>query len=425
MLPSLSRLTPESIESNIQDHKVILFSPRSRTQNAMLGAFIKVRDAYLYTLTPQDSSLDSFLRNLIESLAQDNPRFGGQTIQALGARKLKVADLADALVADLGSLKPRARALILDSFDFLPITEDVIAFLEKLILALPDNSKLVINSRRLSYEPWQSLVHSGEAVVLGEEQALDGGILTASADAKHPHLEVYAFGRGSVYINGREIEEWDGPLPRNLFFYFMDHPMVTRDEIFETFWPGMGHREATNVFHVTKRKITERVGVEMTGYSTGFYKPSKDMIFHYDVAHFEAEIADATRQENKSIEGWYKAVQLYRNAYLMASNMPWINERREQLRLAYANALISVGRIYKSLRETEKAVHFYLRALNEVPDREDIHRDLMTVYEDRGERDKALNQYKILKTRLRQAYGIAPSEATRKLYALLTGEEAQ
>src|SRR5258708_2383810 len=389
----------------------------------MLTVFGERRDGYLYTVTPQDSSLDNFLKGLIEGIVLDNPGFGPQTNQALGARTLKVADLADALVTDLGSLKPRARVLILDWLCFLPVTEDVVAFLDKLVAALPTDFQLVINARRLSYEPWQSLVHSGEAVVLGEEQALEGGVLTPSANAKRPHLEVYAFGLGSVYINGREIGEWDGPLPRNLFFYFMDHPLVTRDEIFETFWPGMGHREATNVFHVTKRKITERVGVEMTGYSTGFYKPSKDMVFHYDVAHFETEVAGATRNETKSIEGWYRAVQLYRNAYLMAANMSWINERREQLRLEYANALIAIGRIYKSLRETDKAVHYYLRALNEVPEREDIHRDLMTIYEERRERDKALQQYKILKARLRQAYGITPSEATRKLYGMLSGEE--
>ena len=40
--------------------------------------------------------------------------------------------------------------------------------------------------------------------------------------------------------------------------------MVTRDEIFETFWPGLPTKEATNVFHVTKRKISERLGYELT-----------------------------------------------------------------------------------------------------------------------------------------------------------------
>jgi len=106
-------------------------------------------------------------------------------------------------------------------------------------------------------------------------------------------------GRGYAYINGNSIDEWDGPLPRSVFFYFVDHPLMTRDEILETFWPEVGKQEATNVFHVTKLKITERIGFEMTVYSSGFYRPSKDMIFHYDVAQFEGEIKEAIKREDK------------------------------------------------------------------------------------------------------------------------------
>ncbi len=102
--------------------------------------------------------------------------------------------------------------------------------------------------------------------------------------------------------------------------------------------------------------------------------------------------------------------------------MPWIDERREHLRLTYASALISVGRIFKSLNETDKAISFYLRALREVPQREDIHRDVMTIYEGRGERDKAVAQYKALKDILKRTLGITPSSATRTLYSMLTGE---
>jgi len=337
---------------------------------------------------------------------------------------VKAADVTDALIADLQALKPRARLLILDSFDFLSVTDDVVAFLNKLVEALPKDMRLVINGRKLSYDPWQNLVQSGEAVVLGEEQAFDGGILTSDADTKHPHLEVYAFGRGHVFANGREIEDWDGPLPRNLFFYFVDLPLVTRDELFEVFWPGMRQREATNVFHVTKRKITERLGFEMTDYSNRFYKPSNDVIFHYDVAHFEREFAQAERLEGEeALSNWSRAIHLYRNPYLMTSTMPWIEERREALRLQHATALLAAARIQQSQQESDKALHFYLRALNEVPDREDIYRELMTLYEERGEHDKAIKGYKILKNRLRRAYGIIPSDATRKVYSLLSGEE--
>ncbi len=422
MIESLTSLTPEYLESAFRDFKAILFSPRFHNRNALLSAFVEGQNTYFYSLTANEATLDTFVEGLIQALGEDNPGFGKQTTQALNVRRLDLSDLADALVNDLATLKPRAHLLVLDSFDFLEVTDDVSIFFQKFVEALPDETHLIVNARYLRSEPWQTLVHSGKAIVLGEDQALDGGILVPSADTKNPHLEVYALGKGNVYVNGNPVVEWDGPLPRHLFFYFMDHPMVTRDEIFEMFWPGVGQKEATNVFHVTKRKITERVGFEITAYSGGFYRPSKAMNLHYDVAYFENGIAEATGRDDASVDDWYRAIRFYRNAYLVTSTVPWVVERREQLRLHYANALIAIARLYNTMKDSDKAVYFYLRALNEVPDREDIYRDLMTLYQERGERDKALNQYDILQHRLYAAYRITPSEPTRELYAILSKE---
>src|SRR6185436_12766505 len=130
-----------------------------------------------------------------------------------------------------------------------------------------------------------------------------------------PHLEVYGFSGGSVFMNGLPVESWDGPLPRNLFYYFVDHPMVTRDELFETFWPELPTKEATNVFHVTKRKISERLGFELTAYSGGFYRPSGQMAVHYDVRNFETLLGAVSFEDEELTEvppAWYSAIHLYR-----------------------------------------------------------------------------------------------------------------
>jgi len=266
--------------------------------------------------------------------------------------------------------------------------------------------------------PWMKFIRSGDAAVLGEQMVLDGGIFDPALP-EGPQLEVYGFGSGHVYVDGLPLDTWDGPLPRNLFFYFIDHPMVTRDEVFETFWPGLPTKEATNVFHVTKRKVSERLGYELTGYSGGFYRPSGQLNVHYDVARFEQDNSEAVKHD--SVDSWFKVIRMYRSEFLHYATMPWVEQRREELRITYASALISVGRIYKSLHEADKAIHFYLRALREVPEREDIHRDLITIYEGQGERDKAIAQYLYLKDYLRRTLGISPSQPTRTLYTMLTG----
>jgi DNA-binding SARP family transcriptional activator len=421
-LKTLTDLTADDVLALVKNYQILLFSPRLRNRNALLAQFIPTPGAYYYTLSPEDTTLPQLLQGLAHGLQDISHDFGSEVTQALGQRKTKPADFADALLADLKRAKPAPAYLILDGLDVLDLNADTVAFFQRLCDALPRTLHLIINSRILSYDPWLSLVHAGKAFVIGEENALGGGIFDPHEQRTH-HLEVYSFSTGSVFVDGIPIDSWDGPLPRNLFFYFIDHPMVTRDEIFETFWPELNTKEATNVFHVTKRKVSERLGFELTAYAGGFYRPSKQMKLHYDVAHFEEnyQLGQKATADLSVIETWYKAIRLYRNEFLHNFDMPWINERREHLKLEYVEALVNVARIYKALNKLDDAIHYYLRSLRQVPTREDIHRELMTLYEQKGERHKALSQYQALKEILQRTLHIGPSKATVALFDMLSG----
>ena len=410
MLKSLTGLSLSDIDTQIQDYAVVLLSPHLRNRNALLAGFITSQETFLHTLSNLEITLPTFAAGLCADLRDFFPNFGSHTLQAVDATP---TDLADTLAFDLKQLKSGLRVLILDDLDWITANDEFATFFEHLIAKFPHGMKLVINSRTLSDRPWGKLVRADKAIVLGEQSILNVGIFTAS---DKPQLEVYGFGTGHVYVNGLPIDTWDGPLPRNLFFFYIDHPMVTRDEIFETFWPGLGTKEATNVYHVTKRKVSERLGYEITSYSSGFYRPSDEFDLQYDVKSFENEVALGEEEHNESIDPLHRAIKLYGYEFLHSNNMSWISERRDQLRLTYTSALIRLGRIYQAHNETDMAIGFYLRALREVPEREDIHRDLMSIYSVRGEREKMIAQYKSLEENLKRTLGIAPSSATRALY---------
>lgn len=422
MMPTKPLVNP-GIEMQIEKLPLVLFAPRLRNSNVLLSHFLhNSATVFFYALTAVDTDLYTFLGHMVQSAQDFTPGFGKQTHQALMQPGATAADLVDAFLADLSKVKPKPKYVILDEFDYLVDSIEVRAFFDCLIATLPRDMHLVINSRQLPYEPWHAYVHAGTAAVLGTDAVLDGSILNPESPDS-PHLEVYGFGSGRVYVNGIPVDTWDGPLPRNLFYYFIDHPMITRDEIFETFWPELPTKEATNVFHVTKRKISERLGYELTAYSGGFYRPSEQMMLHYDVARFEEAIKVGRElPPAESLDAWQAAIHLYRSQFLHKVGMPWIDRRREELRLIYAEALISVGRLYKAQGDSELAVSYYLRALREVPQREDIHRDVMNLYEKSGERSKAIAQYKLLSDTLKRTLNITPSKTTRTLYHSLIGE---
>jgi DNA-binding SARP family transcriptional activator len=407
----------QPIISQIGDQPLVLIEPHYPFRNTIVAWFLEPAEkTYAYALRSEDATLRTFLKNLVAYLSELNSGFGSQTIQALDQATTSPQDLADSFLADLNTLNPRPHFFILDEFDHLLPQLNVKIFFQRLIRAMPKGLHFVINSRLLSYVLWAEFVRSGDAVVIGSSTALDQGIFNRTVP-EMPHLEVYGFRGGQVYVNGLPVTTWDGPLPKNLFYYLIDHLMVTRDEIFETFWPKLPIKDATNVFHVTKRKVSERLGYELTAYSGGFYRPSSEIALHYDVACFENAIAQALAQrDDQSVDHWRSAVLLYRSEFLHNIEMPWIEQRREQLRLQYAEALISLGRWYTASGNTEQAIAYFLRALREVPLREDIHRDTMTLYQRRGESEKAILQYKRLSEILKQTLNIAPSKLTLKLY---------
>src|SRR4029077_14782627 len=68
-------------------------------------------------------------------------------------------------------------------------------------------------------------------------------------------VEIFGLGPGTVMLDSEPIDSWEGHLPRLLFFFALDRPVVTRSEICQAFWPELNTDQAVNVFHVTKRRL--------------------------------------------------------------------------------------------------------------------------------------------------------------------------
>lgn len=414
----------ESFREATEGKKVVLLYPRTNHRNAFLSYFLRDLGEGLlyYRLSERGEGLAIWLRDLIDELRQSADGFGGSLDGALESGA--AADWGEALAADLAALELERAVLYLDELDRIPQDGELCLFMNALIANLPAKAQLAINSRLLTYDPWMSWVRRGEVVVLGAEHRSSNLLFTQQTKSK-PQLEVYAFGRGHAVSNGREIARWDGALPRDLFFYLVDNPLVTRDHIFEIFWPKLSVRDATNVFHVTKRKITERISVqvddgqnyELTHYSTGFYEPSDKIARHYDVADFEwamegALLSDDARERERL---YLRAIEIYKAPFLQQIQIPWVAARREQLKSMYAEALIGMARLKMEQSAWQEALGFCARALKEAPQREDLHRSAMQTYINLGRNADARQHYKLFERLLKRKLGAQPSDETKAL----------
>jgi len=236
-------------------------------------------------------------------------------------------------------------------------------------------------------------------------------------------LEVRALGTGRVMLNGRLVDNWDGTLPRALFFYLVDRGMTTRSQIFETFWPNLSVREATNVFHVTKRKISEVLGVDLTVYWSGFYHISSEIQLSYDAVLFSEMLTNsAVAPAEKAVQLFSNAISLYQGNFLTSMDVPWVQKRREELIVNYGEALASLAKALEQGGEKEKALGLYIRASMTNRQREDIARSIMSLYAEMGMMADAESAYERLETELDRSLGVPPSKETQELISKIRSD---
>lgn len=412
---------PEAIRKATNENPLVVLYPRNRYRNAYLSRYLKNPDTglYYYALQTSDRNLRKFLDNLIDDLNASTDGFGANLQTALVA-KSKAPELAAALSEDLNALSSEPFTLLLDQYDRLPEKDETKRFMEALLDHIPPQCQILINSRDQAFLPWIDLVSTDKATLLGAKyvpEEDDGPIEVPEV----PIIEVFSLGCGHTLVNGAPVTHWDGELPRDLFFFFMDHPLVTRDQIFDEFWPKLSVKEATNVFHVTKRKINERLGYDLTQYASGFYNHSDQINIFYDVAAFSTAVEEAEADEQTQETNWENAVQLYRAPFLHRMKREWAKTRRQELRRYNAQALIGLGRVREAQGRVDEALRHYTKALEATPEREDIHRQVMDLYYGQGDNEKAIEQYRLLERSLRESLNIAPSPETQNLYKLITG----
>jgi DNA-binding SARP family transcriptional activator len=382
---------------------LVILHPNYEAQHMLLPMIMKGRKNILF-LTIERSGSD--LATVWESLQT-------AAVEQLGANLPALSSLEDAAKSTLKLI--RGGLLYIEAFDYAE-QESVVPWIATMVERIPAGTQIVLGGRTLPSALLANGEHEGKValypidpprMLLDYNQPLPEGRIL---------LEVYGCGSGRALVNGKLIDHWDGVLPRSLFFYFIDRGMTTRDEIFNTFWPSLTVREATNVFHVTKRKISEILGFDLTVYWSGFYRISPNVELHYDVVKFLENVQNsAIAEDEDAIPMLETSIDLYRGMFLSTLPANWMAPRREELRTTYVDALSSLARIRETRGELEQALGLYMRAAAVQPHREDLARGIMTLYRDLGHPQKALDTYERLKQELRRKYNVSPDPRTSEL----------
>lgn len=399
-LHQLIQKSYETFWEQLDHARVILLHPRSRYRSVLVARLINAQDipTFYYAMGPDDINIQAFISGITHDLATQHPTFGRHVNMLPDSLYENLNENMDQLMItfarDLAEISADQRFLfILDEFDRSDAADDVQHFMEKLPEYMPENCRLVINSRTLPRLPWISLIAQKAAVLLEDDHVIQEGFYDL-VNTDHNAVEIYALGPGFVRMNEQYIDSWEGHLPRLLLFFALDRPMVTRSDICRAFWPELTAEQAVNVFHVTKRRLHKALRQDVLVHQDGFYRVNPDIPMYYDVLDFVQALIKARDENNgERINAWQTVIELYRGPYLQGHEDAWIRERRAQYRAGYIEALSHVAEMWEERERPEKSLALYQKALGEDPRNEHLHRQVLRLYAKLGRRSEAAAHY--------------------------------
>jgi DNA-binding SARP family transcriptional activator len=405
---------------------VLLLHPRSHYRSVLIAKLI-TDDAvktYYYALGPDDTGLRAFIESLTHEMLNQHPTFG-RHLNLLSPKvyedvEANLPQILEKFVQELEELGDVPYLFIFDEYDRSDDADDIHRFVEHLGDVLPENCHLVLNSRTLPRLPWVSMVAKNRAALLLDDHLVEDDFYSYKRNTAFD-LEVFALGPGYVDYKGKRVESWEGHLPRLLFFFTLDKPIVTRSEICNAFWPELEIDQAVNVFHVTKRRLHKALGVDVLVHQESHYSINPEMHVYYDVLDFVETLVKGRNPNNPNpFDAWQHAAKLYRGPFLQGHNDGWIDERRTAFRTGYLEALTAMADSWIAKERKELALKLYRQALDEDYKREELHRNLMVLYTELGRRSEAVAHYQELEKAFKDA-GIKVSDETAKVYKEIVG----
>ena len=221
-------------------------------------------------------------------------------------------------------------------------------------------------------------------------------------------------------------------LPRStqalLAYLLLQQRLVPRDVLMDVFWVDHSPDRARSSLTTALWRLRQLLEPEDVTPGTYLVTGSMGEVgFNWNSSHwldtaaFERHVYPLLRKPSSNmgeddlteIEG---VLSLYRGELLEGIYEDWALRERERFRSLHLNCLTRLMEFYTSRKSFERCIALAQEILRRDPVREEIHRALMRIYLESGERTLAVRQYVQCRDLLSQELGVLPLQETMVLY---------
>jgi predicted ATPase len=249
-------------------------------------------------------------------------------------------------------------------------------------------------------------------------------------------LALYLLGPPRIELDGRPVQISRRKVVALLAYLAVTGTPHSRDSLATLLWPERSQSRARAYLRRALSELNRTLGegfLTIDRETAGLQQAQPDSgpwQLWVDVAEFRERLAADEAHSHPTtelcsdcvtvLEG---AVGLYCDDFMAGFTLrdspdfdEWQFFEREALRDKLASALERLMRWHSSQREYERAIGFARRWLALDPLHEPVHRHLMRLYDQDGQRAAALRQYLECERILQEELGISPAQATTELY---------
>lgn len=243
-------------------------------------------------------------------------------------------------------------------------------------------------------------------------------------------IQIHLFGNVRITTNGGSEIQLTRSNQYLLAYLVLNRGRhLTRDALVDIFWKDFASARARNCLNTALWRLRSKLDrLDKPSHTYILTNHLGEVCFNnesnywLDVEKFEEQASELLQQpvEKFRLEAaarLEKCLELYKGELLEGCYEDWALYERERLRLLYLKGWGFLMAFYQHSGAFEKAIACGQKILVLDPLREEIHRAMMRLYLQSGQRPQALQQYQVCRQVLSDELGILPMEETQLLYA--------
>jgi ATP/maltotriose-dependent transcriptional regulator MalT/two-component SAPR family response regulator len=261
--------------------------------------------------------------------------------------------------------------------------------------------------------------------ILNSLPAVSSGLKTVASNPSQqaPRLEITSFGTVAVMSDGHTVElsDWQTREARDLFFYLLQSPPRTKEQIAMDFWPDISPARLKVRFRINIYRIRQALGQDVILFKDDHYSFNRSIPFQWDRERVDELHQSSQRRTNidERIKELENALTLIRGNYLADLEAKWAEADRIQYGELRKTIMLELSELHLQRGHTQHCLNMARELISLDPLMESANRVALQAYAAKHDPAGLALHYRQYQEILENELGMLPSLEMRNLYEKL------